>query len=144
MPSFSWGLTLKNGKIVDENKPIEFTENKNSEKIALETLTINKFNNNGTHYSPEFKIKGKYVLPLKSIVTKNPQGGADKHEWRARLDSFMTNFYALGDFNNDGIQDFICDGGFFQPTDGFVYVNSGDGTYTVASEQLIKKYVSSF
>jgi len=28
IPSFSWGLTLKNGKIVDENKPIEFTENK--------------------------------------------------------------------------------------------------------------------
>ena len=42
IPSLSWGLTLKNGKIVDENKPIEFTENKNSEKIALEKLTIKK------------------------------------------------------------------------------------------------------
>ena len=48
------------------------------------------------------------------------------------------------DFNDDNFIDFICDGGFMQPMDGFVYVNSGDGTYTIASEQLIKKYVSPF
>ena len=107
IPSLSWGLTFKDGKQVDEDKTFEIIENENSNKPSQGEIVIKRVNDNGTHYSPEFKIKGKYVLPLKSIVTKNPQGAADKHEWRAKLESFMTNFYALGDFNNDGIQDFI-------------------------------------
>ena len=68
----------------------------------------NSVNNNGTYYSPEYKVKGKYVLPLDSMVSKyNGTRGSQPHEWRGRLQSFMTNFYAVGDFNNDGIQDFI-------------------------------------
>tara|TARA_B100000073_G_scaffold347036_1_gene360094 strand:+ start:796 stop:2373 length:1578 start_codon:yes stop_codon:yes gene_type:complete len=68
----------------------------------------NSVNNNGTYYSPEYKVKGKYVLPLDSIVSiHNGTRGSQPNEWRSRLQSFMTNFYAVGDFNNDGIQDFI-------------------------------------
>ncbi len=83
IPSLSWGLTFKDGKQVDEDKTFEIIENENSNKPSQGEIVIKRVNDNGTHYSPEFKIKGKYVLPLKSIVTKNPQGAADKHEWRA-------------------------------------------------------------
>ena len=65
------------------------------------------------------------------------------HEATHGNQNYCFNIHTV-DFNNDNFIDFICDGGFMQPTDGFVYVNSGDGTYTVASEQLIKEYVSTF
>ena len=56
-------------------------------------------NSNGTHYNKKYRIDGKFALPLKSIISS--------HEWRTRLNSFMTNFYAVGDFNNDKVLDFF-------------------------------------
>ena len=67
---------------------------------------VNEFN--GKHFAPEYKVSGKYVLPLKSMTSVGYGAtGPDKHEWRYRLNSFMHNFYAVGDFTGDGIQDFV-------------------------------------
>ena len=63
---------------------------------------------NGQHFASEFKVNGKYALPLKSMTSVgNGVTGPDKHEWRYRLNSFMHNFYAVGDFTGDGVQDII-------------------------------------
>ena len=48
------------------------------------------------------------------------------------------------DFNNDGFIDFMCDGGFFDATDGRVLVNNGDGTFKDAQKLLINRHVSAF
>ena len=91
--------------------------------------------------------KGNFSLG-QQIVGEQPKKHFSLNNWPTHESTHGNQSYCFNihtvDFNDDNFIDFICDGGFFQPTDGFVYVNSGDGTYTVASEQLIKKYVSSF
>ena len=50
--------------------------------IALQIIQLvivlwyfnNSVNNNRTYYSPEYKVKGKYVLPLDSVSKYNEQG----------------------------------------------------------------------
>ena len=77
---------------------------------GLTPFRVPKINldNKGRHYSAEYMINGKYALPLKSLTSSlNGARGPDSHEYRQRLNSFMNNFYALGDFNNDGIQDVV-------------------------------------
>ena len=77
-------------------------------KLDSENATQNMANDNGTHYRKRYKINGKYPVPLKSTTSpKNGAEGQRSYEFRTRLNSFMTNFYAVGDFNNDGVQDFI-------------------------------------
>ena len=73
---------------------------------SYQVAKVNEFN--GKHYGAEFRVNGKYVLPLKSMTSEGfGATGPDRHEWRTRLNSFMTNFYAVGDFTGDGIQDFV-------------------------------------
>ena len=91
--------------------------------------------------------KGNFSLG-QQIIAQQPNLNYSLDNWPTHESNHDSQGYCFGmhtvDFNDDNFIDFICDGGFMQPMDGFVYVNSGDGTYTIASEQLIKKYVSPF
>ena len=76
--------------------------------VSISKAEYTSVNSNGTHYNKKYRIDGKFALPLKSIISKkNGARGAESHEWRTRLNSFMTNFYAVGDFNNDKVLDFF-------------------------------------
>ena len=76
--------------------------------VSISKAEYTSVNSNGTHYNKKYRIDGKFALPLKSIISKkNGARGAESHEWRTRLNSFMTNFYAVGDFNNDKVLDFL-------------------------------------
>ena len=79
------------------------------DEIDLPKYEVSKVNfNNGSHYKTKFKVNGKYAIPLKSLTSTNfGVTGPDRHEYRVQLDSFMNNFYAVGDFNNDGVQDVV-------------------------------------
>ena len=87
--------------------------------------------------------KGNFSLG-QQIIAQQPNVNYSLDNWPTHESNHDSQGYCFGmhtvDFNDDNFIDFICDGGFMQPMDGFVYVNSGDGTYTIASEQLIKKY----
>ena len=63
---------------------------------------------NGKHYSTEFMMNGKYVLPLKTSTSPRlGLNGRQPYEWRVALQSSNSSFYSVGDFNNDGIQDYV-------------------------------------
>ena len=104
--AMSWqasALTFKSGEsIQSSNQPQQV------EIIAPPDYVVPKVNFNGNHYRAGLRVGKKYALPLKSATSKNNGAtGQDSHEWRTRLNSFMQNFHAVGDFNNDGIQDFV-------------------------------------
>ena len=91
------------------------------------------------HFAPEFKVKGKYALPLKSMTSEGfGATGPDKHEWRYRLNSFMHNFYAVGDFTGDGIQDFVVTA--FRAEE---VVGSGVAKHVVVAEDRVSTNVHS-
>ena len=63
---------------------------------------------NGKHYSAEFMINGKYVLPLKTATSpRMGLNGRQPYEWRVVLQSSLSSFYSVGDFDGDGIQDYV-------------------------------------
>ena len=63
---------------------------------------------NGKHYSAEFMINGKYVLPLKTATSPRlGLNGRQAYEWRVALQSSLAPFYSVGDFDGDGIQDYV-------------------------------------
>ena len=98
--------SLYDGKL-DANEVADLTAAMDAAGLdSYQVAKVNEFN--GQHFAPEFKVKGKYALPLKSMTSvKNGITGPENHEWRQRLKSPMQNFYAVGDFTGDGIQDFV-------------------------------------
>ena len=98
--------SLYDGKL-DANEVADLTVAMDA--AGLESYQVSKVNEfNGQHFAAEFKVNGKYALPLKSMTSvRYGATGPDKHEWRYRMDSFMMNHYAVGDFTGDGIQDFV-------------------------------------
>ena len=122
------------GKL-DANEVADLTVAMDAAGLATyQVAKVNEFN--GQHFAPEFKVKGKYALPLKSMTSVgNGVTGADYHEWRYRLDSFMHNFYAVGDFTGDGIQDFVVTA--FRAEE---IVDSGlDNNVVVSSDRVSKR-----
>ena len=97
----SFGSNLDANEIADLKAATLASENN------VDVSKINK-DNKGRHFSSEYMINGKYSLPLKSLTSKDTGvRGADHHEYRYLQNSFMTNFYATADFNNDGVQDIV-------------------------------------
>ena len=82
------------------------------------------------------------------IIAKQPNMHYSLDNWPDHEATHSSQGYCFGmhtvDFNDDGYIDFVCDGGFMQPMDGFVYVNNGDGTYKKAPTWMINKYISRF
>ena len=73
------------GKL-DANEVADLTVAMDAAGLATyQVAKVNEFN--GQHFAPEFKVNGKYALPLKSMTSVgNGVTGADYHEWRYRLD----------------------------------------------------------
>jgi hypothetical protein len=130
---YSENGSLYDGKL-DANEVVDLTAAMDA--AGLDTYQVSKVNEfNGKHFAPEFKLKGKYALPLKSMTSEGfGATGPDKHEWRYRLNSFMHNFYAVGDFTGDGIQDFVVTA--FRAEE---VVDSGDGESVVVSSDRVSK-----
>lgn len=75
---------------------------------ASVTVQKNPSENAGEFFSPKFKKNGKYVLPLRSIVNApNLIHHDDPRSWAIQHRVDELNFWAPGDFNNDGVQDFF-------------------------------------
>lgn len=79
-----------------------------SSKGKMVKVQRNPSENAGEFFSSSFKKNGKYVLPLRSIVnTKNRTHKADPRSWSTQYKTDELNFWAPGDFNNDGTMDYF-------------------------------------
>lgn len=128
--------SLYDGKL-DANEVADLTAAMDAAGLA--TYQVSKVNEfNGQHFAAEFKVKGKYALPLKSMTSvKNGITGPENHEWRQRLKSTMQNFYSVGDFTGDGIQDFVVTAARFDEV-----VDTGESKHVVVAEDRVSKHRS--
>jgi hypothetical protein len=96
------------GKL-DANEVADLTAAMDAAGLDSYQVDTNTSQFSGKHYGTDLKMRGnKYILPLRS-TTNAPDKihHDDQRTWAITYDTDETNFYAVGDFNNDGVRDYF-------------------------------------